>query len=155
MLIHSQVCRGFGTAGKCCAELNCQGFPVFCLKDFFFFLIVWHSQVQLKFLWSFFAALCKPFLHLTVIQVGWKARRCTWSLRMSFTTRSSQRAVLPPPINRTALAAQASLPPTWARQRRGHQRIAVSVRNMARLFWMQYLKIIIVNNGSRHIMVLC
>lgn len=53
MLIHSQVCRGFGTAGKCCAELNCQGFPVFCLKDFYFFFnsvtLSSSTQVLVKF----------------------------------------------------------------------------------------------------------
>lgn len=49
---------------------------------------------------------------------------------MSSTTRSSRRAVLPPPISRTAPAAQASLPPTRARWRRGRQRIVVSYKNL-------------------------
>ena len=107
--IYSQVRSRFVIAGK-------VGY--FCLR-----------RVTLRS--SFFAcflylAMCKLFMRLTVIQVGWKARRCTWSLRMSFTTRSSRRAVSLLPINRTAPAAQASLLPARARRMRGRQRMAVS-----------------------------
>lgn len=72
-----------------------------------------------------FSMFCKPPLRLAVIQVDWKARRCTWSPRTSFTTRNSQPETPPLQINRTAPGAQASLPPAPAKQRRGRRRITV------------------------------
>lgn len=79
--------------------------------------------------WSVFGcvcAFCKPFMHLAVIPVDWKARRCTWSLRTSFTTRSNQLAVQPQPASRTVPAAQGNQPAAQARQKRGRQTMEVS-----------------------------
>lgn len=88
-----------------------------------------------------FLPFVKPLVHLAVIQVGWKARRCTWSLRTSSTTRSSQHAAPLLPANRTDRAAQGSLPP--ARARRTRERWRTEVREGNSFHWGFYLIVLI------------